>query len=209
MPYAFASIAFTPAVRAAQDRNGASQYARFLEADRQGGDLLGPEERSFIEARDGFYQATVSEIGWPYVQFRGGAPGFLKALDDQTIAYADLRGNRQYLSVGNLTQNDRISLILMDYPNARRLKIWGRASLQDVDDTARDVLSGLFPATPAERIVSIKVDAFDWNCPRHIPQRLTALEAGNEITALRDTNSVLKAEIIALRRAAHETTSTT
>ncbi len=167
---------------------------------------MGAEERSFIEARDGFYQATVSETGWPYVQFRGGAPGFLKAVDDTTIAYADLRGNRQYLSTGNLRENDRISLILMDYPNARRLKIWGRAILTDVSHGTQDALAPLLQHTPAERIVSIKVEAFDWNCPRHIPQRLTSQEAGNEIDALRETNATLRAEINALRKAAIPTT---
>ncbi len=205
MPYAFASIAFTPTVLAEQQRNGAGQYARFLDADRSGGDILGPEERSFIEARDGFYQATVSETGWPYVQFRGGAPGFVKAVDETTIAYADLRGNRQYLSTGNLRQNDRISLILMDYPNARRLKIWGRVELQEVSNGAQEALSPLLRGVAAERIVTIKVEAFDWNCPRHIPQRLTAQEAGNEITALRETNAALQAEIRALRKASETT----
>lgn len=205
MPYAFASIAFTPTVLAEQQRNGAGQYARFLDADRNGGDTLGPEERSFIEARDGFYQATVSETGWPYVQFRGGAPGFVKAVDETTIAYADLRGNRQYLSTGNLRQNDRISVILMDYPNARRLKIWGRVELKDVSNGAQGALSPLLRGVAAERIVTIKVEAFDWNCPRHIPQRLTAQEAGNEITALRETNAALQAEIRALRKASETT----
>ena len=88
-------------------------------------------ERDFIAARDGFYQASVSETGWPYVQFRGGPPGFLKVLDAATIAYADFRGNRQYISTGNLAEDGRVSLILMDYANRRRLKIWGRARLVD------------------------------------------------------------------------------
>jgi predicted pyridoxine 5'-phosphate oxidase superfamily flavin-nucleotide-binding protein len=130
MARAFSEIAFTPAVRAAQQRQGsAAAYDRFLAPEAERANVLGPEETAFIEARDGFYQATVSETGWPYVQFRGGPPGFLKVLDDQTIAYADFRGNRQYVSTGNLAGDDRISLILMDYPNRRRLKVLGRARL--------------------------------------------------------------------------------
>ena len=126
MARAFAQIAFTPAVRAAQARLGsANAYAKFLQPEAEGGSHLSATEADFIAARDGFYQATVSETGWPYVQFRGGPAGFIKVLDDRTIAYADFRGNRQYVSVGNLGGDDRISLILMDYPNRRRLKNLG------------------------------------------------------------------------------------
>lgn len=201
MALAFAEIAFTPAVRARQDRLGSGRYAAFLAPDRQGGDRLSAAERDFIEDRDGFYQATVSETGWPYVQFRGGAPGFLRVIDDRTIAYADLRGNRQYLSVGNLDGNDRISLILMDYPNARRLKIWGRATTHEAETP--DAPDG----TLAERVVMIHVEAFDWNCPRHIPRRYTMAEAHTALADLQHENEALKAEINALRHAvAHSTT---
>lgn len=175
MPYAFAEIAFTPSVRAQQDRLGSGNYANFLSAEREGDNRLSPVEQEFIEGRDGFYQATVSETGWPYVQFRGGPKGFLRVLDDRTIAYADLRGNRQYISLGNLSGNDRVSLILMDYQHARRLKIWGRVAFGDAP-----------PASPpgVERLVLIRVEAFDWNCPRHIPRRLTDAEHGGEIESL-------------------------
>lgn len=196
MARAFAEIAFTPAVRARQDRHGAGRYATFLSHDRQGGARLGNAERDFIENRDGFYQATVSETGWPYVQFRGGQPGFLRVIDDRTIAYADLRGNRQYISVGNLDGDDRVSLILMDYARARRLKIWGHAvtfEAGNIDAGGSD--------TPAERVVMIHVQAFDWNCPRHIPRRFTVDEAHTEIAALRRENEALKADIRALRHA--------
>lgn len=197
MAYAFAEIAFTPAVRAAQDRNGSGSYAKFLTDERSGGDTLGPEEATFVHARDGFYQATVSETGWPYVQFRGGTPGFLRVLDAKTLAYADVRGNRQYLSLGNLSGNDRVSLILMDYPNARRLKIWGRA--QTIEQASPDWPAQLpDPAPPGtERLMKITVDAFDWNCPRHIPRRLTDAEAGGEIAALQEENQRLRAALVA------------
>lgn len=198
MALAFAEIAFTPAVRAQQERGGSGQYARFLSAERTGGDQLSDAERTFVEARDGFYQATVSESGWPYVQFRGGPRGFLQVLDPQTIAYADLRGNRQYISVGNLDGNDRISLILMDYAAARRLKIWGRVQI-DGPEAAK--AAGLVTTGGArvERMVRIHVEAFDWNCPSHIPRRLTVEEAGGEWQALQRENAALLAEVRTLR----------
>jgi predicted pyridoxine 5'-phosphate oxidase superfamily flavin-nucleotide-binding protein len=187
MARSFAEIAFTPAVRARQEQQGsAAGYAKFLAAEAERGDRLTEREASFVAARDGFYQATVSETGWPYVQFRGGPAGFLKVLDDKTIAYADFRGNRQYVSAGNLAGDDRVSLILMDYPNQRRLKIWGRARLVEVEEDAA-LVSRLhddgYRARP-ERAVMITVEAFDWNCPQHIPQRFTldeiGLDAANE-----------------------------
>jgi len=179
MPRAFAEIAFTPSVQSIQERNGsAASYAKFLKPDVNGGDRLTEREVDFIAERDGFYQATVSETGWPYVQFRGGPAGFLKALSDTQIGYADFRGNRQYVSAGNLTVENRISLILMDYPNRRRLKIWGHAAMIDAEDDP-DRIAQLhvenYNAVP-ERAVIITIDAFDWNCPQHIPQRYTLEE---------------------------------
>jgi len=172
MPLAFAEIAFTPLVQAEQQRRGSAKaYGKFLSDERWGGDRLGPEEAEFLEARDGFFQASVSETGWPYVQFRGGNPGFVKVLDDQTIAYADYRGNRQYISVGNLTHSSRVSLIAMDYPNQRRLKLWGEAELVD-PEAEPELLGKLLAGTEigteigtakVERIVKIRITAFDWN----------------------------------------------
>lgn len=202
MARAFAEIAFTSAVREIQSQQGsANSYAKFLEPEAERGDTLTKSEKEFISARDGFYQATVSETGWPYVQFRGGSSGFLKILDEKTIAYADFRGNRQYVSAGNLAGSDKISMILMDYPNRRRLKIWGRAKLIDKNDDA-DLVSSLqiegYRGLP-ERAAVITIEAFDWNCPQHIPQRLTAQElkphlAGlhQQIAELTEENKSLK-----------------
>lgn len=204
MARAFADIAFTPAVRAAQARNGsADAYGKFLAPEAAPGDRLGETEAAFVGARDGFYQATVSETGWPYVQFRGGPKGFLKVLDGGTIAYADFRGNRQYLSAGNLAGDDRISLILMDYPNRRRLKIWGRARLVEIADDPALVARLHDPATRArpERAVVIAVEALDWNCPQHIPQRLTLEELAPHLAPLRAEIARLAAENEALRAA--------
>ena len=178
MPVAFTKIAFTPSVKAAQSLHGSrATYAR-LECDGDAGHEFSSQEVEYIQARDGFYQATVSETGWPYVQFRGGPAGFLKVLDAKTLGYADFRGNRQYLSVGNVNADGRIALILMDYANRRRLKIWGRAKvIHEREDP--DLLARLeMPAYRArvERAVVIAVEAFDWNCPQHITPRFTEAE---------------------------------
>lgn len=183
MPIAFADIAFTETVRAEQARHGSAEtYARFLSPDRSGGNELSVREVEFLALRDGFFQATVSETGWPYVQFRGGAPGFLRAVDQRTVCYADYRGNRQYISTGNLRHSDRVSIIALDYAHQRRLKLWGHARI--VED--RDIIDLVSSegAPPAERAIVIRIAAFDWNCPRHIPIRRTDTEAGGEIAHL-------------------------
>ncbi|WP_109314053.1 pyridoxamine 5'-phosphate oxidase family protein [Ruegeria sp. AU67] len=188
MTRAFTEISFTPSVLALQKQNGSAEaYSKFMapEADRSDG--VGPAEAEFVSGRDGFYQATVSDSGWPYVQFRGGPVGFLKVLDNQTIAYADFRGNRQYLSAGNLTDDGRISLILMDYPNRRRLKIWGRAKLVSSADDPELMaqLQDMNYRGRPERAVVITVEALDWNCPQHIPQRMTMEELEPQLEPLR------------------------
>jgi predicted pyridoxine 5'-phosphate oxidase superfamily flavin-nucleotide-binding protein len=191
----FAEIAFTPAVKAQQTAHGSrASYAKF-ESGPERNHLLGPEESAFIEARDGFYLASVSETGWPYVQFRGGAKGFLNVLDAKTIAYADFRGNRQYISVGNLTADNRISLILMDYPNRRRLKILGRVRIVEAADDPVLVASLHVPGYKAhpERAVLIDVEGFDWNCAQHIPQRLTLEELEAHLAPLREELARLRA----------------
>lgn len=202
MSRAFAEIGFTPSVLALQKHHGsADSYAKLLKPDAKRGDSVGPVEAEFISQRDGFYQATVSESGWPYVQFRGGPAGFLKVLDDRTIAYADFRGNRQCLSAGNLKGDDRVSLILMDYPNRRRLKVWGRAKLIDAKDDALPMTKLQDPAYRAlpERAVVISVEALDWNCPQHIPQRMTLEEMESKLKPVRAEVARLKAENEELR----------
>jgi predicted pyridoxine 5'-phosphate oxidase superfamily flavin-nucleotide-binding protein len=197
MPRAFAEIAFTPAVRAVQARQGsAAAYDRALAPETDPANRIGESEAAFIEARDGFYQATVSQTGWPYVQFRGGPPGFLKVLDAETIGYADFRGNRQYLSAGNLGADDRVSLILMDYANRRRLKVLGHARLIEAADdpalVARLHVEG-YKARP-ERAVLITVAGLDWNCSQHIPVRLTRAELEPHLAPLRAELARLQAE---------------
>lgn len=199
MPRAFSELTFTPAVRAHQERMGsAASYAKFIDGGPQQGHLIGPAEQAFIERRDGFYQSTVSETGWPYVQYRGGPAGFLKVLDDRTIGYADFPGNKQYISRGNLDGNDRIALILMDYANQRRLKILGRVDFREGAEAARD----LFPdGAEAERAAIIHVAALDWNCPRHITPRFTEAELRPHLNELGRQLAQLQAENDQLKQA--------
>ena len=185
MVHKFAEIAFTPDVKKAQEANGSRRsYAR-LESGEVHHDVLGPREATFIAQRDSFYMATTSETGWPYIQHRGGPRGFLRVLDEKTVGFADFRGNRQYISVGNLKANDRVSLILMDYPNRARLKILGRARLVGLDE--QDILDRLsLPdyQVVVERGFLIAIEAFDWNCPQHITPRFTPAEIETIITPL-------------------------
>lgn len=178
MARSFAKIAFTPKVQAAQTRMGSRDVYRAAELGTAEVVELSPSEIEFIGARDSFYQGTVGENGWPYVQHRGGPPGFLKVLGPRTIGYADFSGNRQYISVGNLDGDDRISLFLMDYPGQRRLKIWGRARLiaEDTEGALVARLESPKYRARVERGVIITVEAFDWNCPKYITPRFTEHE---------------------------------
>jgi hypothetical protein len=178
MAFAFAKISFTPDVQAVQAEMGSRAAYRSAELGVAEEVTLGAAEQAFIAERDSFYQATVSQAGWPYVQHRGGSVGFLKVLDDRTIGYADFSGNRQYISVGNLRGDDRVSLLLMDYPQRRRLKIWGRA--RAVDDRTEPALLAQLESpdyrAPVERGIVILVEAFDWNCPKYITPRYSQNE---------------------------------
>lgn len=174
----FATITFTDSVKQAQVRHGSRAAYAGLELGDDSGDRIGVREAEFIAARDSFYLATVGETGWPYVQHRGGPKGFLKVLDLGTLGFADYRGNRQYLSVGNLAVNDRASLFLMDYANRRRLKIWARTRMIEAGDDLALVARVEVPTYRArvERAILFEVEAFDWNCPQHITPRYTVEE---------------------------------
>ncbi|HSG23394.1 MAG TPA: pyridoxamine 5'-phosphate oxidase family protein, partial [Azonexus sp.] len=140
--------------------------------------------------RDSFFLATVSETGWPHVQHRGGPAGFLRVLDATTLAFADFSGNRQYVSVGNLAANDRAALILMDYPNQRRLKILGHVEVIDMTAVDAELLAKMQPlGREVERILRIRVVAFDWNCSRHITPRFTASEWQSHCSSPTDTST--------------------
>jgi uncharacterized protein len=188
MPHHFAKIAFTPKVKRMQEEMGSrAGYARLEDLPESMNGRIGAAESAFIAARNSFYMGTVSETGWPYVQHRGGPTGFVRVLDEQTVGFADFRGNRQYVTVGNLIGDDRVSLFFMDYPNKTRLKMFGRARIIGAEDEA--MLSLLeSPAYRAriERGIVIAVEGFDWNCPQHIVERYTSEEMGAEIERLRD-----------------------
>lgn len=197
MARAFSEIAFTDSVKAVQTHYGSRQaYAKFdLAEDRR--DALCDYEIEFIAQRDSFYMASVGENGWPYVQHRGGPKGFLKVLDEKTIGFADFRGNRQYISVGNLSDDDRVSLFLMDYPNRQRLKIWARAKVVHADEYPElvDQLAVSGYQGKVERGILMTVEAVDWNCPQHITPRYTKAEVDSLIAPLLDEIQALKAQL--------------
>ena len=184
----FAKIAFTPLVKKQQELHGSRRQYQRVEEAGEPGSRLGEDEREFIDARDGFYMASVSETGWPYIQFRGGPRGFLRVLDDRTLGFADLRGNKQYISVGNLQHDARVALFLMDYVGQRRLKVLGRATVAEGTEEATQWLARLRTsesnASP-ERVIVIHLEAFDWNCPQHITPRFTEREV-EQLLAMRN-----------------------
>ena len=203
MTHRFGALMFTPHVKALQEEEGSREsYARFEEPDAPARDRLEERETGFIAARDSFYMATVSETGWPYVQHRGGPPGFLKVLDDRTLGFADYRGNKQYVSVGNLATDDRVSLFLMDYPNQRRLKLLGHARAIDAasDPALLARLQDHYPAK-VERGVIIALEGFDWNCPQHITPRFTEAELTEALAPIRARLAALEAENAGLKAA--------
>ncbi|MFJ3671074.1 pyridoxamine 5'-phosphate oxidase family protein [Streptomyces sp. NPDC090106] len=166
-------------------------------------DPLGPAEQDFIAEQDGFYLATVAAGGWPYVQFRGGPAGFVTTPDAHTLAWSDFRGNRQYISTGNMAHDPRVSLIFLDYAHQVRLKIFGVATINDVrrqEPPASASALGGYRAI-IEREVRVEVKAFDWNCPQHITPRYTTEEVRTLVQPLRDRIEALEAETERLRRA--------
>lgn len=198
----YAEIAFTESVKAAQIRYGSRVASLGRQAAASPPDRLGPHEADFIGQCESFYMATVSQTGWPYLQHRGGPPGFLRVIDTATLGFADFRGNRQYVSAGNLAADDRVALILIDYAERRRLKLLGRARLVEASEDAA-LVERLHPAgypARAERAVLISIDGFDWNCSQHIPVRLGAAEVAARTDALRNRIAELEAEVARLRQ---------
>jgi uncharacterized protein len=195
VPYGFIDIASTPSVRAAQAAMGSHGLFQDFEGDRTF-DRFTPREEAFIADRDSFYMATVSETGWPYVQHRGGRRGFLKVVNEKTLAFPDYRGNRQYISIGNLIACDRVALILMDYPRRARLKIYAYAKAVPIDsdpELARLVIDQTYRARP-ERILVLHLEAFDYNCQQHITPRFTETEISEAFRPLRERVAALEVE---------------
>jgi len=202
MSHKFFDLTFTPSVKAAQERYGSRRtYSRFEggEPDFYG---LGEAENDFIAQRDGFYLATVNASGQPYVQFRGGPAGFLKVLDQETLGFADFRGNSQYISTGNMAENGRAALFLMDYLNQTRLKILARSEVKDAKDVPELIakLAVRNYKTTIERAMILHVDAFDWNCQQHITPRYTIEEIRELNSPLYEHIAKLEAEVERLKQ---------
>jgi len=175
MAYTFGSLVFSPVIKALQERYGSRQQYAKREASGFSQDGLGPAETEFLAECDSFYMASVGATGWPYVQHRGGPKGFLKIIDEHTLAFADFRGNKQFVSTGNLMTDDRVALILVDYPRQARLKILGRVKILEGTEAKEWVvkLSDKEYEAGVERVFIIHVEAFDWNCQQHITPRFT------------------------------------
>jgi predicted pyridoxine 5'-phosphate oxidase superfamily flavin-nucleotide-binding protein len=208
MSQRFYELAFTPAVQSEQEKHGSRRQYDRMEQDPNFENALGPDEQHFLALRDSFYMASVSETGWPYVQHRGGPPGFIHVLSPTLIGFADLRGNKQYISLGNLTHDPRVALFFMDYPNQTRLKILGRAEVHERDTESVDLLQRLRTSEPGavaepkeniERAILIHVEGFDWNCPQHITPRYTLQELEPHLAPLRRRIADLESELAALK----------
>ena len=192
-------IAFTDAVKARQAQLGSRDaYAKQI-AGRDWQDRVTPDLAAFLAQRDSFYLATVSSDGHPYIQHRGGPRGFLKVLDERTLAFADFAGNRQYISMGNLDGNDRVHLFLMDYANRQRIKLWGRAKVVEDDPKLLQRLAEPRYRGRPERAFVIAIEAWDINCPQHIPElhaeqtiRTVTAKLTQRIAALEAENAELK-----------------
>jgi predicted pyridoxine 5'-phosphate oxidase superfamily flavin-nucleotide-binding protein len=187
----FGSLVFTPVVKKLQERYGSRQQYERMKKSSGSHDRFTAFETEFLAERDSFYWATTGATGWPYVQHRGGPKGFLKVIDDHTLALADFRGNKQYISTGNLLTDDRVAMILIDYPRQARLKILGRVEILEGDKASDWIERVRMPGYKAviERVFVIHVEAYDWNCPQHITPRYTAEEIRD---ALQSTEERLK-----------------
>ncbi|MEV0900663.1 pyridoxamine 5'-phosphate oxidase family protein [Actinoplanes sp. NPDC049802] len=202
MPHRYLQRLTTASVAAAQQQYGSRAAVDRMVAGVDTGALLGAGEAAFIAARDGFYLATVNTDGWPYLQYRGGPPGFLHLLDPvgehSVLAWADVRGNRQYLSVGNLRSSPRVSLFLMDYAHRRRLKILGTAAVTDIRDGVpahlADRLGTHTTTGTVERLITVDVHSYDWNCPQHITPRWSEPELHGALAPVRERLDRLQAE---------------
>jgi uncharacterized protein len=200
MPYKFLDMIATPSVRAAQAANGTRAMWENFKGHRLF-DRFTDNEIAFIAERDSFYLATVSENGWPYIQHRGGPPGFLKVLDDKTLGFPDFRGNLQYISLGNIAADDRVALILVDYPNRARMKVLAHMEVRDLAANPELAARLALPGYKArlERAFLLHLEAFDWNCSQHITERYTMADIAPAVSSLRVRVAELEAENQALR----------
>jgi predicted pyridoxine 5'-phosphate oxidase superfamily flavin-nucleotide-binding protein len=198
-PIPASDVAFTPAVKAVQERKGSRAHYRRMEDKGGWRTALSPDLLAFLAERDSAYLATANAAGQPYIQHRGGPKGFIRALDEHTLGFADFAGNRQYITSGNLAENDQAYLFLMDYAHRRRVKIWGRARVVENDP---ELLARLMPegykARP-EQAILFTVEAWDTNCPQHIPQKIDAADVTAALDRMQTRIAELEAENARLR----------
>ena len=198
----FGSLLFTPIVKELQERYGSRrQYERMVSSSAKH-EHFTEFETEFLAERDSFYWATISSSGWPYVQHRGGPPGFLRVIDDHTLAFADFSGNKQYITTGNLLTDNRVAMIFVDYPRQARLKALGRAEVLEGNDAALWMDRVKMPGYKVhiERIFVIHIEAFDWNCQQHIVPRYTAEEIHAAVHAIEERVTSLEVENEKLRQ---------
>ena len=198
MALKYLELAITEAVQRAQNQ----YYGRAVNiAGAPECDPLTQDEAEFIAARDSFYLGSISETGWPYIQHRGGPQGFLRVVNEKTLAFADYKGNRQLLTTGNVSVNDRVSLFLMDYKNRERLKILGHARVEDSHAHSELVEQITDPKmrSSVERLVFIDVVSFDWNCPKYITPRYSAEEVEEHVEALKRRIAELEAQLLTVK----------
>ena len=188
-------VAFTPSVKLLQEEKGSRRGYSKMEEKGGWQETITEDLAQFIGQRDSFYLGTASADGQPYIQHRGGKPGFLKVLDEKTLAFADFRGNRQYITAGNLSENDKAYLFLMDYPNRRRIKIWGRARVVADDPELMARLADSDYEGVPEQAVVFEITAWDVNCPQHITPRYSEAEVGEIIQPLKQRIAELEAQV--------------
>jgi predicted pyridoxine 5'-phosphate oxidase superfamily flavin-nucleotide-binding protein len=194
-------IAFTPAVKAIQTQKGSrANYAR-TERNRGWQSQISPDLAGFLSGLDMFYLGTANAEGQPYIQYRGGSPGFLKVLDDQTLGFADFGGNRQYISLGNLSENPKAFIFLMDYANSQRVKLWGTAKVVEDDPVLLDQLRDPEYPGKVERAIVFTVDAWDVNCPQHIHQRFSQAQVAPVIEEMKAKIADLELQLAQARAA--------
>jgi uncharacterized protein len=192
-------VAFTPAVKAIQARKGSRDAYAHVEENGGWRTEIDDKLRGFLAATDSFYLATANAAGQPYIQHRGGPKGFIKILDKNTIAFADYSGNRQYITQGNLSENPKANIFVMDYAHRRRVKIWGEARVVEDDPALTQSLMPRGYRARPEQVILFRIAAWDTNCPQHIPQKFDAADVAAAI-AQRDTRiAELEAELAALK----------